>query len=127
MIRSILVVSALLFSSFACAGPKPLLILRDANGTEVAVSRAMPFTIGLPGNASTGFAWHVRDLDTSLFEKTGSDRFAGRDTVPGTSGTFYLDFMPRKKGVSAITLTYHRDFETDIPPEDSFRVTIRVK
>ena len=93
----------------------------------LSVARDTTFTIALKGNASTGFSWNIRDLDTTKLCISGQSRFIGRDTIPGTSGTFYLDFKPVKKGVSTVRLIYSREWETDIPPEDSFSITIRVK
>ena len=128
MIQPLAFCTAIVVSVLSCtAAQKPLMINKESDGKIIIVNRTRPFTIALPGNASTGFAWHIRDLDTTKLIKNGPGSFVGRDTVPGTSGTFFLGFLPRKKGVSTITLTYHRDFEIDVPPADSFRVTIRVK
>ncbi|MBN2036544.1 MAG: protease inhibitor I42 family protein [Chitinispirillaceae bacterium] len=111
----------------ACSAQKPLILSKEAHGTTVTVNRKATFTIALEGNASTGFSWNILTLDTTVIARAGKMKYISRDTVPGTSGTFYLDFTPVKKGVSTIALTYNRDFEIDVPPEDTFSVIIKVK
>ena len=111
----------------ACSAQKPLVLSKEAHGTTVAVDRNAAFTIALEGNASTGFSWNILTLDTTAITQVGKARFISRDTLPGTSGTFYLDFNPIKRGVSTIRLIYSREWETDVPPEDSFSVVIKAK
>jgi predicted secreted protein len=127
MRKPLLFAVILAVSSIVCSASKPLIISEDSNGKTFSVTRDTPFTIALKGNASTGFSWNIRDLDTTKLYKSGLIRFKGRDTIPGTSGTFYLDFKPIKKGLSTIRLVYSREWETGIPAEDSFSVTISVK
>ena len=124
---SLLFAAILAVASIVCSASKSLVISEDSNGMTLSVARDTTFTIALKGNASTGFSWNIRDLDTTKLCISGQSRFIGRDTIPGTSGTFYLDFKPVKKGVSTVRLIYSREWETDIPPEDSFSITIRVK
>jgi predicted secreted protein len=127
MRKPLLFAVMLAIASIVCSASKPLIISEDSNGKTFSVSRDTTFTIALKGNASTGFSWNIRDLDTTKLCQAGKSRYIGRDTIPGTSGTFYLDFKPVKKGLSTIRLVYSREWETGIPPEDSFSVTIGVK
>jgi predicted secreted protein len=127
MRKSSLFAAMLAAASIVCSASKPHIISEDSNGKTLSVARDTTFTIALKGNASTGYSWNIQDLDTTILWKSGQGRFIGRDTLPGTSGTFYLDFKPKKKGVSTIRLVYSREWETGVPPEDSFTVTIRVK
>jgi inhibitor of cysteine peptidase len=127
MRKPLLFAVILAVASIVCSASKPLIISEGSNGKTLTVARDTSFTIALKGNASTGFSWNIRELDTTRLCTSGQGRFIGRDTIPGTSGTFYLDFIPVKKGVSTIRLVYSREWETDIPPEDSFSVTISVR
>ena len=127
MRKSPLFAAILAAASIVCSASKPIIITEGSNGKTLSVARDTTFTIALKGNASTGFSWNIRDLDTTRLCKYGQSRFIGRDTIPGTSGTFFLDFKPIKKGVSTIRLVYSQEWETGIPPDDSFCVTIRVK
>ena len=127
MRKSSLFAAMLAAASIVCSASKPLTISEDSNGKTLSVACDTTFTIALKGNASTGFTWNIRYLDSTKFLKSGQGRFVGRDTLPGTSGTFFIDFKTKKKGVSTIKLIYSREWETGVPPEDSFSITIRVK
>lgn len=127
MIRVLLIGIALVLPLSACSAKNPQVIGKNDQGKTIVTRTGRTFTIALDGNASTGFSWNVRNLDTAAIRISGTPRYEGRDSLPGTSGTFYLDFTPVAKGVSTITLTYNRDFEIGVEPEDSFSVVIRVK
>jgi predicted secreted protein len=127
MNKTLLLIAVLAVASIVCSASEPLIISEESNGKTLSVAGDTCFTIALKGNASTGFSWNIRDLDTTRLNTSGQIRFIGRDTIPGTSGIFYLEFTPVKKGVSTIRLVYSREWETGIAPEDSFSVTISVK
>jgi predicted secreted protein len=127
MVKTLLVLIVLALPGLVCSAQKPLVIVKNDQGKTVVASVGIPFTIALEGNASTGFSWNLRSLDTARLKMAGSGRYVGRDTLPGTSGTFYLDFTPIARGTSTVTLTYNREFEAGVVPEDSFSVVIKVK
>jgi predicted secreted protein len=127
MLRPLVCAVVVSIWAVACSAQKPLILSKEVHGTTVSVKRNATFTIALEGNASTGFSWNILNLDTTTMRQVGKARFISRDTLPGTSGTFYLDFNPIKKGVSRIMLIYSREWETDVSPEDSFSVLIKVK
>ncbi|MBN1128721.1 MAG: protease inhibitor I42 family protein, partial [Chitinispirillaceae bacterium] len=94
MYKAILIMCAFMLPVVVCSAHKPLVISKNDAGKTLSVQKGVAFTIALEGNASTGFTWNIRELDTTMVKMAGSGRFVGRDTIPGTSGTFYLDFLP---------------------------------
>ena len=85
--------------------------------------------IQLASNPSTGFTWEVKDLDAAMLEPVGEPEFKDADTPPGlvgAGGTLSTTFHALKPGSTTLTLVYHRPWETDVEPIDTFTVTITV-
>lgn len=100
----------------------------DDNGGQVEVEAGQEFTIVLSGNPSTGFTWEAKDLDTTMFELVGEPEFVSDDPgLVGAGGTLTLTFKALQAGTVPLTLVYHRPWETDVEPIDTFSVTVTVK
>ena len=112
---------------FSTAGCNSALTAKD-NGTTVTVKTGDTFTIKLEGNPSTGYTWEAKDLDTSILEQVGEAEFSGG--VPGmvgSGGNLTLTFKALQPGTTTLILVYHRPWETDVEPIDTFSVTVTVK
>lgn len=98
------------------------------NGTTVTVKTGGTFTVKLEGNPSTGYTWEAKDLDTSILEQVGDATFSGgAPGVVGSPGNLTLTFKALQPGTTTLTLVYHRPWETDVDPIDTFSVTVIVK
>jgi inhibitor of cysteine peptidase len=118
---------AIILSTAGCGSGGVALTAKD-NGTAVTVKTGDTFTVKLEGNPSTGFTWEAKDLDTSILEQVGDPKFSGG--VPGmvgSGGILTLTFKALQAGTTTLTLIYHRPWETDVAPIDTFLVTVTVK
>ena len=108
--------------------PELLPIAASDNGTTVNAVAGQELVITLDGNPSTGYTWEAKDLDTTMFLQVGDSQFtsANPDLV-GSGGTLTLTFRVLKTGNATLTLVYHRPWERDVEPLDSFSVTVMVK
>ncbi len=116
--------TAILLSTAGCSSA---LTAKD-NGTAVTVKTGDTFTVKLEGNPSTGYTWEAQDLDTRLLEQVGDAEFSGG--VPGmvgSGGDLTLTFKALQPGTTTLTLVYHRPWEKDVDPIDTFSVTVTVK
>jgi predicted secreted protein len=121
----LLVLILILF--FSCSAQKPLLISKDKNDATVSVCKNAPFTIALECNPSTGYSWNIVSIDSTAAKLAADPAFTARDSLPGTSGTCFLEFKALKKGTTRITLAYFQEFDRETAPQDSFSVTVIVK
>ena len=119
-----IVLAAIILSTAGCSSA---LTVKD-NGTAVTVNTGDTFTVRLEGNPSTGFTWEAKDLDTSILEQVGDPKFSGgAPGMVGSGGDLTLTFKALKPGTTTLTLIYHRPWETDVEPIDTFSITITVK
>jgi len=98
------------------------------NGKTVEVKAGDQIVIALEGNPSTGYTWEAKDLDASMFQQIGETEFKSSNPgLIGAGGTLTLTFKTLKAGTSALTLIYHRPWETDVAPVNTFMVNVTVK
>ncbi len=100
----------------------------DANGTQVELKAGQVLVISLASNPSTGYGWHVAEIDEAILEQVGEPEFIQEQTdeqVVGAGGTETLRFEAVGSGTTTLTLTYDRAWE-DLPPEETFTVTVVV-
>jgi inhibitor of cysteine peptidase len=100
----------------------------DSNDKQVEIKSGGEITITLDGNPSTGYTWEAKDLDTSMFEVVGDPVFTSSNPdLIGSGGALALTFKTLKAGTSTLMLIYHRPWETDVEPIDTFSVSVTVK
>jgi len=100
----------------------------DANGTQVELKAGQALIISLVSNPTTGFGWHVAEIDESILKQVGEVEFAqeaGGEQLVGAGGIETLRFEAIASGTTTLTLTYDRAWE-DQPPEETFTVTVVV-
>jgi inhibitor of cysteine peptidase len=100
----------------------------DANGTQIELKAGQVLVISLASNPSTGYGWHIAEVDESVLVQVGETEFIQKQTdeqVVGAGGTETLRFEAVGSGTTTLTLTYDRAWE-DQPPEETFTVTVVV-
>lgn len=121
------VILAFALTLTAC-GSQPLALTAENNGGQVEVKAGEEFTVSLAGNPSTGYTWEVIDLDPALFELVGEPEFVSDSPdLIGSGGSLTLTFKALQAGTATLSLVYHRPWETDVEPIDTFSVTVTVK
>lgn len=111
----------------ACGPAKTRLTAND-NGRQVEVKAGDLIVISLDGNPSTGYTWEASDLDTAMFAQVGETEFKSDSPgLVGAGGTLTLTFEALRAGSATLTLIYHRPWETDVEPLDTFSITVVVE
>ncbi len=131
MLRKILslVTLAVVFISVAACSPVKQVNLTAADkGKQVEVKAGGQIVITLDGNPSSGYTWEAKDLDATMFQQVGNPAFSSSNPgLVGSGGTLTLTFKTLKAGTAALTLVYHRPWETGVEPIDTFAVTVTAK
>jgi inhibitor of cysteine peptidase len=97
----------------------------DAGKTvEIAVGDELE--IMLPGNPTTGYVWEAEALDATVLTLRQTSFMPG-DHAIGSGGLVTLMFRAVAKGKAALKLNYHRPFEQNTPPINTFEVTVTIK
>ena len=98
----------------------------DANATQLELKVGQMLVISLESNPSTGYGWHVAEVDESILKQVGEVEFIQEPTdeqIVGAGGTEVLRFEAAGAGTTTLTLTYNRAWE-DVNPEETFTVTV---
>jgi len=127
-ILSIVLLAVMVILVTACSPIKQINLTAADKDSQVEVKVGGQIIITLDSNPSTGYNWETKDLDTTMFEQVGDPTFTISDPgLVGSGGTLTLTFKALKAGTTALTLVYHRPWETGIDPIDTFEVTVTVK
>jgi len=98
----------------------------NANQT-IEVNVGDTLVVELEGNPTTGFTWEAAELDQAVLEQVGEPEFNAESDLLGAPGVISLRFKAIGPGPTLLKLVYHRPWEQDVPPEETFEVTIAVK
>lgn len=124
-ISSLVLLAVLFFSMTACSAAKQIDLTAANNGSRVDINVGGLIVISLEGNPSTGYTWETSNLDSTILKQVGDAAFISSDpSLMGSGGTLALTFEALKAGTTTLTLVYHRPWETDVDPIDTFTVTV---
>jgi len=107
-----------------------VLVEKDANGTTVTLDVDQVLAIKLESNPTTGYGWHVMDVDESILQAEGGPEMiepTQATPVLGAGGWQVIRYRAKAAGETTITLGYSRSFEPDVPPIETFTLTVKVR
>ena len=116
------------YGSGASPAGGPLRLGASADGTTIELSKGAEFSVALEGNPTTGFDWRVAGVVPPQLAAMGdtleSSAAAG---VVGAGGTRVFAYTAATAGTGVLSMEYLRPWETTVPPEKTFTLTVVVK
>ncbi len=100
------------------------------NGLTIEISIDETFTVTLQSNPTTGYGWTVAAVDSAILQQEGDKVYVQGNTDPnlvGAGGTETFTFTGLEAGQTTLQMVYSRSWETDVPPIQTFEVTIVVR
>ena len=97
------------------------------NGHSIELRAGDQLEITLPGNPTTGFQWQVSVGNSAILQPLGEPEFKPSNNAIGSGGKISLRFAAVGSGQMELKLIYHRPFEKDVPPAQTFAVNITVR
>ena len=110
----------------AYRSPEVKLTERD-DGTAVEVAKGGTLAITLEGNPTTGYTWEVATSDESVLKLDGEPEFKAKSQAIGAGGMMTLRFRAEGVGKTDLKLVYHRPWEKDQEPAETFEVAVTVR
>ena len=102
----------------------------EDDGSEVELAAGQVLEVTLESNPTTGYRWEVSEVDGAVLAQVGEAEFQEAPTegeqVVGAGGVETFRFTAAS-GETTLTLVYHRSWETDVEPEDTFTVQVIVR
>ncbi len=108
-------------------GPDPVTLTQKDAGTTVHVKQGSVLNITLEGNPTTGYTWEVVPGGSGVLEQQGEPAFKADSSALGSGGMMTLQFKATQTGTTALKLIYHRTFEPNVAPLQTFEATIVVE
>lgn len=110
------------------ATDNPRQITSEANGDTIDLKVGDCFDIVLAGNPTTGYTWEVAEGLDGVIEQKGKYDYQSQATqfTLGGGGTYTFHFIATGEGTARLKLIYHRTFEKDTPPIETFELTVNV-
>jgi len=99
---------------------------RSAAGSTVELRQGQGLTITLQGNPTTGYVWELVPGYQSILAVHGKPQFTPAGSKPGAGGVYRFDFQAERPGKVQLKIIYHRTFDKESAPAESFEVTVVV-
>lgn len=134
VLRPVLLVVASTFLASALAAcsasPQPSSTLQvtaadDKGSVSLHVGDTLQIT--LEGNPTTGYQWEVASVDESVLKASGEPQYTPTSAALGSGGVYIFSFKALDAGKTTLELVYHRTFEKNVPPLQTFTLTVTVR
>lgn len=104
----------------------PVMVTETDLGTTIEMKTGDELVVTLQGNPGTGYGWEVVPVDEAVLKQVGDWEFEPESDLVGAPGKMTLRFRAVESGQQALQLLYRRPWETDVPPLNTFEVTVVV-
>lgn len=101
-------------------------LTKENQNQHVKIRQQQEFTVTLPANPTTGYTWSVADSNTIHIQAIETVKYTAHSKKIGAGGDQEFRFKATEPGTSTLKLIYHRPWEKDVAPVDSFTVTIEI-
>ena len=125
--RPFLIASMVLALFFAVGCAKTVEVNEEMNGGSVTLEQGQTLVLKLASNPTTGYDWEIVDLNAAILEKVGEVEYKSDSALTGSGGVNTYTFKAVGSGNMQLSLVYHRSWEKDIPPIETFVMDVTVK
>jgi inhibitor of cysteine peptidase len=98
----------------------------EDNGKRVEVNAGDTLRLSLPSHPTTGYRWEVVEIDEDVLRQVGEPEFQPESELLGAPGEQIFRFHAVGEGQAMLKLIYHRSWEKDVEPADTFRIQVAV-
>ena len=126
-IGGIIILSAFLVLAAGCAASGEVKVDADDNGKTVDLNVGQVLAVSLESNPTTGYAWEPVDFEGGVLQQDGEWEFEPESDAVGAGGVQTLRFKATEAGTMELKLVYHKSWEKDVAPLDTFTVQVTVK
>ncbi len=100
----------------------------DDAGREMQLKKGQTLVVTLEGNPTTGYSWEVEEpLDEQVLRQVGEAEFEQESDLVGAGGVQILRFEAVNAGRFALKLVYHRPWEKDVEPLETYSLQVVVR
>jgi inhibitor of cysteine peptidase len=130
LMRTFIVMSFfMVMALFSGCGAKGANLNETDNGKQITVKPGDVITLTLNSNPTTGYSWHVMEIDNAILAQQGDPEYkqaSGTEGLVGAGGTETFHFKASGAGSVTLKLGYMRPWES-VPPIETFSVQVIVQ
>jgi len=95
---------------------------------ERALAKGETFEVRLEGNPTTGYLWEVVENDDQIIRVVADEYLTGDTTgrLCGAGGRYRFQFKAMGRGETTVKLVYHRPWEKDVEPLQTYLIDLTV-
>ena len=112
---------------FVAYSPSKVQLTAADNGSTVELKsgQGQVVSITLDANPTTGYTWEVVDApDEQIMRQVGEIEFKPECDAIGAGGVQIIRFEIVNAGRTSLKLVYHRPWETDVEPRETFFIHV---
>jgi inhibitor of cysteine peptidase len=121
-----LVVASLTALTAAFASQTLELSAKD-DGKTFALLAGDRLIVSLKSNPSTGYTWRIAQDDRQHLQPLGQVYNRPKDAMPGAPGRQVFRFQAGSPGTTTLELDYARQWEKNVPPAETFSITVTIR
>ena len=100
----------------------------DDAGREMELKKGQTLVVTLEGNPTIGYSWEVAEpLDEQVLRQAGEAEFKAESEALGAGGVQILRFEAVNAGQITLKLVYHRPWEKDVEPLETYSLQVVVR
>ena len=125
--KYLIIIGVSLIISACSTSSKNITVSEKDQGNTIEVKQNETLTIELEGNPTTGYTWEIAPDSTPILQQIDDAEFKSDNDAIGSAGTIIIKLKASTQGEGTLKLVYHRPWETDIPPEETFYIKVIVR
>jgi inhibitor of cysteine peptidase len=113
----------------ACAQqPRHIVMLEEQGECPVSLKTGQVLMLSLPSSPSTGYRWQIQDPASAVLHSMGPEVYnsSAPAGMVGSPGISVWRYQANTAGTGHLLMVYHRPWEVDVPPAQTFDCTITV-
>jgi inhibitor of cysteine peptidase len=99
----------------------------NANGHMVELEKGQTLLVLLEANPTTGYRWEAVGLDTQILRSMGDPEFEPYSAQVGGPGMEIMRFEAVARGQVTLNIVYHRPWERDVQPLQTYILLVKVR
>lgn len=111
-------------------GEQTVVLGAGDSGSQVELAAGQVVEVTLESNPTTGYSWEVSAVDAAVLSQLGEVEFREApkegEQMVGVGGTETFRFSSAA-GETTLTLVYHRPWEKDVDPLETFTIQVVVR
>jgi inhibitor of cysteine peptidase len=108
----------------ACGASNEVKLDAGDDGSQVELNAGQTLVVSLEGNPTTGYTWEAAELDEQVFHQVGETEFKPESGAIGAGGVQTLRFETVNSGQTTLNLVYHRPWEENVEPAETFSIQV---